>query len=197
VIRGVWRLIGLGFAGGWVMAALTGCAPVDAIEVIPTFKPSYDPTQAPPAKGPVCEVQFEGASDVRADTMVLGTFGQVGSFDLRIEQSEAWLRTGVKSLELNSPIRLLSPTSPPGHSLSMRIELVKLSSFTQNSTQATTAALRVTYSRGHVQIDQRIHRGDTANGMLGVQSQLNTALSRALDGVRADLLELCKANDAL
>jgi hypothetical protein len=117
--------------------------------------------------------------------------GGMNGLDTHIEQSDSWLRDGVNSLVLGTPIEFLPASAIPSGRLKMRVELAKVSTMTVNTAQVTTLALKVTYSQNGKDSETKVYRGDTANGWLGLGSQLNAALTRALDQLRPDLLERC------
>lgn len=177
-----------------ILAVLPGCASLDSlnkpIEVTPAFRAGPEAAGSPSTPPATCDVEWLGVTDARRDPADLGA---VVGRDVHVEQTQAWLQAGVRSLAQTAGVRFVQPPAPASVRLTLRVELVKASTMSLNMAQVTSVALRATYGGRAGASESRIYRGDTANGWLGLKDQLNTALNRALAGVARDLRARCQA----
>ena len=180
-----------------VALALAGCganAPVimpmnypSAAEAAPTA-----PAAMSRASG-ACAVRIAEVRDQRTDPHLLGDTTRQ---PVRVEDSGAWIRSAVQSLNGASGFRFVDQPVVDGGELVLNVELLKAYTMHMATDRAATVVIKVKYSRHGAPIDEQIYRGaensvNWSNGASETRASLNTALGKILPALNKDILRYC------
>lgn len=145
----------------------------------------------------ICRLHVGQLRDLRSDTRSLG---EIGGRPIHAMDVQAWVRSGLLSLDRNGTIVLVESGQESDADISVDIQRAYV--FSQATTKAANIALTVHYnSRTGAVVDDRSFRGSDegmnwASGDSEAQSALNRALANALEQLQTNILAHCTARPA-
>jgi hypothetical protein len=180
---------------------LAACVDSTPIMLAPEFTPPRDApwisqsnASSGQRAGASCRVQLTDIRDLRSDPQSLGS---IGSRPVRSPDTVAWVRSGFKTLNRDSRIRLVDEAAADEPDVVLSVEL--LNAYARSVTSETGAAnlvVRVRYGRRGVMLDEKVYRGaDDRLNWVGAESEaqaaFNAALVQLLGTIDKEILARC------